>query len=102
MLVVLVLALAFVPFLMHLPLEIRKLFLIAAALYVGGGGGLQMLTGYITTTMSGTERITMVALATHLEELFELTGVVFLVYALLLYMARNHTTLLIAVRRDSS
>lgn len=87
----LVIALAYIKFLLHLPAKIRILFLLAGSMYVTGALLLEMVSArqesmYWGENMPGPVTI-FVNLVTTFEELLEMMGVVVLVYALLLYIA---------------
>jgi hypothetical protein len=81
--VVLVMALAYLRFLAHLPARTRHLFIVAAALYVGGALGMEMLGGYVADELPN-QTIVRGAVAT-IEDLFEMMGVIVFMYALMSY-----------------
>jgi hypothetical protein len=85
--VVIILGLIFLPFILHLPRKTKRLFLLAAVLYVGGALGFEMIAGgYIT--QYGIENLIYVFIAT-VEETLELTGLTILIYALLDFISFN-------------
>jgi hypothetical protein len=84
---VLVFALAYFGFWIALPAKTRILFLAAAALFVGGGIGVEAFNA-LYDDLYGHEDLVAEAM-THLEELFEMMGVVTFVYALLSYVAAD-------------
>lgn len=84
---VLVFALAYFGFWLALPEKTRILFLAAAALFVGGGIGVEAFNA-LYDDLYGHEDLVAEAM-THLEELFEMMGVVVFVYALLSYAASD-------------
>lgn len=78
---------AYIPFLRHLPKEIRFLFIFAGAVYVGGALGIELVSGYVfdyypeATLVRG-------GLAT-LEEFMEMTGITLFIYSLLTYLRKT-------------
>jgi hypothetical protein len=99
---VLVVGLAYLPFLAHLPRKTCLLFLIAGFLYVGGAVGLEMIGGKIVSAYgwenwedwkSVADSSNMVGakvlanIEQHAEELLEMLGVTVFIYALLSYIS---------------
>jgi hypothetical protein len=87
-----VISLTFWKFLFALPLQIRNLFILSGALFVGGGLCLEMLKGYwVDFTSFSTSSI---GVLTIFEEFLEMLGIAFFIYALLTYMGsfRNGLT----------
>jgi hypothetical protein len=81
-----ILALAYLRFLRHLPTKIRWGFLASAALYLGGAIGMEMIGGLYLS--GGQSQATVVyALIVHIEEALELSGIVFFLATLLEYLA---------------
>ena len=78
---VVLLGLFWLPLLRRLDGRLRRLLLAAAALYVGGAGGIETAS-QLYAGVAGKATPLYVILAT-LEETFEMTGVAVLVYALL-------------------
>jgi len=88
--VVIVLALAMVPFLRRLPRRTAGWLVIAGAVYVGGAAGLEVLSGAVVdATAVGSAPYVLVS---SLEELCEMVGVVLLAWAVADHQAR-HTKL---------
>ena len=79
----------FVRFLLRLPAPARYLFLSAAALYIGGVIGVELVGGAYAET-HGTHNMTY-SLITTVEENLEMAGVILFIYALLNYIADNYT-----------
>lgn len=84
-LLVLLLAVTYWRFLLHLPFRSRMLFLTSAVVYVGGALGMEMVGGWYAQNY-GSGNLSYVAIAT-LEETLEMLGVVIFIYALLRYLA---------------
>ncbi|HXH09749.1 MAG TPA: hypothetical protein VNP04_08325 [Alphaproteobacteria bacterium] len=84
MLFTLVVALFYVRFLLHLPPETRRLFTLAATLYVGGALGIEILRGPYNE-IYGAKHMTAEFMKTF-EEFCQMSGIVVLIYALLLYI----------------
>ena len=81
---VIILGIIFLPFLLNLSVKTRRLFIIAAVLYVGGAVGMEIIgAGYIANF--GIETIGYKLLST-LEESLEISGLIVLIYALLDYI----------------
>jgi hypothetical protein len=70
-----------------LPAKIRRLFLTAGAVYVGGALGIEMINGYYAS-LYGEQNIGY-ALLTTLEESCEMLGIAIFIYALLSYMSSS-------------
>ncbi|MEJ7840937.1 MAG: hypothetical protein WKF95_04145 [Rubrobacter sp.] len=81
---VLAFVLAYPRFIAHLPTRTRRLFIVAAGLYVGGALGMELVQGW-HDGLYGVDGVT--ALITTVEEVLEMSGVVVFVYALLSYMS---------------
>ena len=85
---VLVLALFFLKFLLHLPAKTRLAFLIAATLYIGGAIGFELVGGRYSES-HGTQNLTYSMIATT-EESLEMAGVIVFIWALLVYIADHY------------
>lgn len=83
---VLLFVLTYLRFLWHLPLRSRLLFIVAGAIYVGGALGVEALSGMRSERYGEGDAI-YVILAT-LEEVMEMVGILFFIYALLDYIGR--------------
>src|SRR5918998_899144 len=91
---VLVVLLAYLGFVAHLPRDTRRLFVLAGALFVFGALGLEMLSAQVVSSyglenwenVGGMPKI-VVGLQTSVEEMLEMLGVVTFIYALLSYMS---------------
>jgi hypothetical protein len=102
---VLVVALAYLRFLAHLPRSTRRLFIVAGALYVGGALGIEMLEAQVISVFGGEANggglsKIVVGLLTDVEEMFEPLGVAVFVYALLAYMGAYAGNIHVRVRID--
>lgn len=82
---VFVLALGFLRFLRRLPATFRFRFLLAAALYLGGAIGVELI-GSSHAELHGTENWAYSMIVT-LEETLELSGLIVFIWALLKYLA---------------
>jgi hypothetical protein len=78
-----VIGFAYLPFLLHLSAQTRRLCVIAAGLFLSGALGMEMIEGVIRAHK---ETLTW-ALVVSLEEILEMTGVVVFAHALLGYLA---------------
>lgn len=79
---VLVFVLAYFKFWLNLPSQIRMLFLVAGAFYVGGALGVELIAAWFDSAGSDIG----VFLAAHAEELMEMLGAVIFAYALMSYL----------------
>jgi hypothetical protein len=109
--VVLVFVLAYLRFLIRLPQETRRLFLVAGTLFVLGALGLEILTARIIYEFGGIESWRenagaipqiIAGIITSIEELLEMLGIVVFVYALLSYIRSYMKGLTIRVGVDDS
>ena len=76
--------LSYTKFLFHLPVSTKKLFIAAAALYIGGAMGVEMLGGYVAST-TGQKNVSYVIVIT-IEESLEMLGIVVFIHALISYI----------------
>ena len=82
---VVVFALAYLPFLFNLPVQTRRLFILAGTAYVSGVLGLDLLEDIIGLELqAGLFSPTSIVIGT-IEEFMEMTGAVLLLYALMRY-----------------
>jgi hypothetical protein len=106
---VLIFVLAYLGFLVRLPKQTRRLFLVAGTLFVLGALGFEMLSARIVSeygienwaSVGGIPKI-LVGLQTTIEEFLEMLGVAVFVYALLSYIGSYMKELTIRVRIDDS
>ncbi|HEY9734964.1 MAG TPA: hypothetical protein V6D06_01735 [Trichocoleus sp.] len=80
-----VLAFAYLKFFRDLPVRSRRLFFLAAGVYLGGALGMEMVNGSILSGSGGTVTSLYNAF-TGLEEFLEMVGINIFVYALLSYL----------------
>src|SRR5918997_3898241 len=118
---VLIVLLAYLRFLAHLPRTTRRFFLFAGALFVLGALGIEMLTAqvvsssdaiasWITSASGGTVGrgsasaipTVLKGLQTSVEEMFEMLGLTAFVYALLAYISSYVEEVSVRVRIDKS
>jgi len=86
-------------FLLHLPPQTRRIFLLAAGLYVGGALGVELIHGYYLD-FYGKDLI--YALIAAVEELLEMLGTITLIYGLLFYIRSLRQTLVVDLQRFSA
>jgi hypothetical protein len=92
---VLVVGLAFLPFLKALPPRTRYLFIIAGAIYVGGAVGVERATDwYLVHDLLDTLEYN---LWTAVEEFMEMAGVILFIYALLDYLGSHQRPVTVTV-----
>jgi hypothetical protein len=118
---VIIVLLAYLRFLAHLPRTTRRMFLFAGALFVLGALGLEMLTAQVVSSSGGIanwiesssggivgqERASAIptilkGLQTSVEEMFEMLGLTAFVYALLAYIRSYVEDISVRVRIDKS
>jgi hypothetical protein len=92
--IVILLGLAYLPFLVHLPARTRWRFVIAGALYVGGALLLELPLGY-WAERAGTENLTYV-LIDWVEESLEIFGATLFLSSLFEYLGEKHGALQLA------
>jgi hypothetical protein len=92
---VLALGLGYLRFLSRLPARTARLFLLAAGVYLGGAIGIEAISANHASLLG--EKDFVYHLIVSAEELFEMTGVVLFIYALLEYMGRQFTSLTLHV-----
>ncbi len=85
---VLIFVLAYLRFLIDLPVSTRRLFLIAGALFVGGALGLEMFQGYYLLNYGMYN--TPFLIITTVEEFLEMLGIVVFIHALMSYMSSEN------------
>jgi hypothetical protein len=88
---VLIVALAYLRFLVALPQKTRNLFLLAGLLFVGGAMGMEMLSDLYVTLSGGVDNMSLVQIAVRIaipyaEESLEMLGVIVFIYALMLHL----------------
>lgn len=74
-------------FVLNLPEPFRRLFVLAALLYVGGALGMEMVGSWLADTR-GVETLTYQTVAT-IEEIGEMSGIAVFLYGLLNYLRRR-------------
>src|ERR671912_780479 len=118
---VLIVLLAYLKFLAHLPQTTRRLFLFAGALFVLGALGIEMLTAQVVSSSGGIANwivsssggivdrgsasaipTILKGLQTVVEEMFEMLGLTAFVYALLAYICSYVEDINVRVRIDKS
>lgn len=105
----LVVALAYLRFLANLPDDTRRLFVLAAFLFVLGALGMEMLSAQVVSASGGESQwggVTglpkiVVGLQTSIEEMLEMLSVAIFDYALLAYLGSHAGDLSLRVRLDS-
>jgi hypothetical protein len=102
---VLVVALAYVRFLLHLPRTTRRLFLFAGAVFVLGALGVEIVStsgGMVDRGTANAVPTILKGLQTSGEEMFEMLGLAAFIYALLAYMRSYVEDVTVRVRIDKS
>lgn len=85
---VLIFALAYLRFLLHLPSRVRNLFILAGMMYVGGAVVIEGIAANQWYLNDGSTLF--YSAISSVEEFFEMTGVIVLIYALLSYVTQAH------------
>jgi len=118
---VVIVLLAYLRFLAHLPQTTRRSFLFAGALFVLGALGIEMLTAQVMSSSGGISNwvvsstggmvdrgsassipTILKGLQTSVEEMFEMLGLTAFVYALLAYIRSYVEDISVRVRIDKS
>lgn len=89
---VLVFALSYIRFLLHLDATTRRRFVAAGAMFVAGAIGMEMVAGMLADSSIGLESVAHTVSQT-VEETLEMLGVVLFMYALLDYLGSRFGSL---------
>jgi hypothetical protein len=100
MAVVVVLAIVFASFVRHLPARTRRQVCLAAAVFLSGAIGMEMLSG-VQADAAG-EQTFVYAMIISVEELLEMLGVVIFIHALLAYVRSEFGVLQIGFSRKDA
>ena len=95
-----IIAIAYLRFMVHLPVRTRNLFFLAGALFVGGALGLEILSGHQESLNTSSQFL--YKLYTTIEELWEKLGVLVFIHALLTYIEKYIGPLQISIGNNSS
>lgn len=95
-----ILGLVYLRFLLHLPSTVRNRVIGAAVLFVGGAVGVEMVGGYLASTVSTSS--VQYALSALIEETMEMLGAVLFIYALLIYLSEEIETIGVSLGSPSS
>ena len=85
----LVLIYYFSKFIAHLPGQVKKMAIASASIYLFGVLGMEMIGG-IWIRMAGGMQNLVYALLASAEEMLEITGLIVLIYGLLIYITEYH------------
>lgn len=88
MIIVCFIGLFFIKFIVELPKETRRSFLLVAAIYLIGAIGMELIGGYIAESQS--QQVISYSLVTTIEESCEMLGVILFIRALLKYISDNY------------
>lgn len=86
---VLVLALFFLRFMLHLPTKTRLSFLVAVILFIGGAIGVELIGGRYAE-LNGTQNLMYSMIIVTIEESLEMGGLIVFIWALLRYCDDNY------------
>jgi hypothetical protein len=84
---VLVYGLAYVRFVLDLPRQIRRLFVLAVAVFVAGAAGFELIEGILLNTVEPSKNNLRYALVATTEQFLEMLGIVIFAYALMLNLS---------------
>jgi hypothetical protein len=91
--IVVVVVLSYLKFFLHLPRQTQRHFFAAAAIFLGGALGIEMVESYYTGLHAmGKFQLSMLAT---IEEGLEMAGVIVFINALLTYVAHHHEDILL-------
>lgn len=96
---VLMIGLAYLKFLLHLPPEIRRIVLTAGAIFVGGALGVEAISGRYDE-LHGFDNLTY-HLIVGIEEGCEMAGIVMFIYGLVRYLALTVGKVVLSFRDDA-
>jgi hypothetical protein len=97
---VLVVGASYIKFLAHLPVKVRRLFIFAGFIYVGGALGMDMVNGRYAD-LYGSQNFTY-EMMTVAEECLEMTGIVIFIYALMSYMVSQVRAVTVRIDEGNS
>jgi hypothetical protein len=97
---VLIVAVAYFKFFLHLPTKMKILFVVSAFFYLAGAVGMEMAGGWFAENYG--ENRPFYNVITTVEEILEITGIITLIYALLLYIHQNFHELRFRVVDDQT
>lgn len=89
-LLLIIFLIVFRKFILSLPTQTKTLFILAGIVYVSGTLGMELIGGYLADT-SGYN--TVYGIASSIEELLEMLGIVIFIYSLLSYIQSHFTEL---------
>ena len=84
-------AIAFLRFIVSLPRKTARLIVLSGATYVSGALGFEMLGGFAASSFG--ESAAIYAMAATIEELLEMIGIALFIYSLLSYMSTYMSSL---------
>lgn len=88
-------AIAFVRFIVALPKKTSRLFVLSGVVYMSGALGFEMLGGFAASSFG--EESAIYALAATTEELLEMIGIALFIYALLSYISTYMPSLQVTI-----
>lgn len=88
---VIVTGIAYFRFFLHLPPKMKVLFVVSAFFYLAGAVGMEMVGGWFAEHYG--ENRPLYNVITTVEEIMEMTGIITLIYTLLLYVSQNFSEL---------
>jgi hypothetical protein len=97
---ILVYGLAYVRFVLDLPGQIRRLFVLAAAVFVAGAAGFELIEGILLNTDELGSNNLRYALVATTEQVLEMLGIVIFAYALMLHLSAFEAGAGIRIRRE--
>lgn len=99
-LLIIVLMIYFRRFLMRLPAKTRSIFILAAAIYLGGAIGFEMIGGYFAEKYG--EKNLIYSIITNAEESCEMIGVIVFINGLLVYISDHYQEVRFRIDRGYS
>jgi hypothetical protein len=79
-----ILVLLYHRFIFSLPLPVRRLFIVAGLVYIGGALGFELIGGYYFD-LNGARKVLLYEIITMVEESLEMAGILIFIYALIQY-----------------
>ena len=96
---VLIAGLWFAPFILSLPQKTKRLFIIAAAIFLTGALGLEVVDNFLVSDLS--VQAPIVLISNHLQDLLEMSGTSLFIYALLSHIGAHLHPLRLAISQNS-
>jgi len=95
-----IVGLCYTKFIVDLPKETKRSFLLSAIIYVGGAVGVEMISG-VFAGKNGLDNFGFNIVAT-IEEVLEMTGIILFIQSLLIYLGKNYEEIRFKINSQSN